>query len=64
MELEKYVITIEYFGKFERSSENIFFALDTLKNELSPDIRFNILSAFVIKEDGFLIDITSFLNGS
>jgi len=61
---ETYIIEIEHFGKFEMTSSNIFFALDTLKTELSPDIRFNILSAFVIKDKDFLIDIIDYLNAN
>ena len=61
MELERYVINIEYFGTFDMESDNIFYAIESLKNELSPDIQFNILSAFVIKKDDFLIEITEYL---
>lgn len=38
--------------------ENVFKALETLKNELSPDIQFNIIKAHVIKNNDFLIDIS------
>ena len=61
MESERYIIEIECFGSFDVESNDIFYALDTLKNELSPDIHFKILSAYVIKGEDFLIDITDYL---
>lgn len=66
MDLQKYVIEIKDFGKFEVESNNIFFALDEIKekqtNALVKDLI--ILSAFVIINNDFLIDITSSLNGN
>ncbi|MGY3055506.1 hypothetical protein ACVWYG_003727 [Pedobacter sp. UYEF25] len=40
MESERYIIEIECFGNFAVESNDIFYALDTLKNELSPNIHF------------------------
>ncbi|SDM82501.1 hypothetical protein [Pedobacter antarcticus] len=58
MDEEKYVFEIEHFGRLEMKGESVFKALETLKNELSPDIQFKILKAHVIKNDDFLIDIS------
>ncbi|PWS25940.1 hypothetical protein DHW03_19090 [Pedobacter yonginense] len=66
MDLQKYVIEIKDFGKFEVESNNIFFALDEIK-EKQTNARVKdliILSAFVIINNDFLIDITSSLNGN
>ncbi|MET3114632.1 hypothetical protein AAKU52_002367 [Pedobacter sp. CG_S7] len=66
MDLQKYVIEIKDFGKFEVESNNIFFALDEIKkkqtNARVKDLI--ILSAFVIINNDFLIDITPSLNGN
>ena len=66
MDLQKYVIEIKDFGKFEVESNNIFFALDEIK-EKQTNARVKdlvIVSAFVIINNDFLIDITSSLNGN
>jgi len=64
MDLQRYVIEIKDLGKFEVESNNIFFALDEIKkkqtNARVKDLI--ILSAFVIINNDFLIDITSSLN--
>ncbi|WP_121813009.1 hypothetical protein [Mucilaginibacter kameinonensis] len=61
METEKYVFQVEHFGRLEMDGENVYKALETLKKELSPDIHFNILQAYVIKNGDFLIDISEFV---
>ncbi|SDH53516.1 hypothetical protein SAMN05421827_12831 [Pedobacter terrae] len=61
MDEEQYVFEVEHFGRLEMKGENVFKALETLKNELSPDIQFNIIKAHVIKNNDFLIDISEFV---
>jgi hypothetical protein len=61
MDSEQYVFEVEHFGRLEIKGENVFKALETLKGELSPDIRFKILKAHVIKNNDFLIDVSEFV---
>jgi hypothetical protein len=63
MDLEKYVIVLEDLGKFEPEGRNIFVALEELKKTLRPDLPMKILSAHIIINNDFLIDITSSING-
>ncbi len=53
LDKEKYIFYIEHFGKLEMKGENVYKALEILKKELSPDIRFKISKAFVIKNNNF-----------
>jgi len=61
MDNEQYVFEVEHFGRLEMKGENVFKALETLKGKLSPDIRFKILKAQVIKNNDFLIDVSEFV---
>lgn len=61
MDSEQYVFEVEHFGRLEMKGENVFKALETLKGKLSPDVRFKILKAHVIKNNDFLIDVSEFV---
>jgi hypothetical protein len=64
MEVEKYEVNIEHFGIYQREGDNVFEALDLLKQELNPATPFRILSAFIIKSSESKVEITDILNGT
>jgi hypothetical protein len=61
MDKEQYIFEVEHFGRLEMKGENVFKALESLKSELSPDIQFKILKAYVIKNNDFFIDVSEFV---
>jgi hypothetical protein len=67
MDLQKYIIEIEKFGKFEIESTNVMYALELIREMTKLNIKefakLIIISAFVIIRDDFSMDITHILNG-
>lgn len=64
MDLQKYIIEVEQFGKFEIESNNVFFALDDIRKQTNARAKeLIIISAFVILNNDFAIEITNSLNG-
>lgn len=61
MDSEQYVFEVEHLGRLEIKGQNVFKGLEALKGELSPDIRFKILKAHVIKNNDFLVDVSEFV---
>lgn len=65
-DLRIYFINLEEFGEFEIQSNDIFYALDVLKNQLKVPLgdlgAFKILNVWIQKEDKSRLEITSLLN--